>query len=463
MILMGRLFWKIFLWFWLAMFLTIVGVVLGMALFLSTTEDAHLMSPLARVASTQAMAVAAVLEHGGESPTRLLLEEMAAISPIEILVIDDQGRELLGRSVPNSAVWQSANSMGAEAALVPRGPFNTISPRIVDSLEGNRYWIQESAPAASFRFGGPFKRNPRQLFSRLAIAGLVSGVFCFWLAWYLARPVRRLRMAVRRFSEGDLEVRVTEAIGRRRDEIADLGRDFDHMAGRVQALLSSQRQLLNDVSHELRSPLARLQVALGLARKKTGERAERELDRIEREADRLNDLVREILTLARLQAGEAESLKDHVNIADLLESIVDDAEFEAASRNRHVRFTSEISPTLRADGELLLRALENVVRNAVRYTAESTTVEVVLRASEEREGWIDISVCDFGPGVPGEQLSAMFEPFVRTADARERGSGSHGLGLAIAKHAIVLHGGTVSAINRKDTGLCVEIKLPLPA
>ncbi|MEN8179564.1 MAG: ATP-binding protein [Pseudomonadota bacterium] len=444
---MGRLFWKIFLWFWLAMILMIVGVTWGTARFLSTTENGHIMDPLTKVASFQVTAVAAVLEYGGESAARSLLEEIAATSPFEILIIDDQGQDIRGRSVQEAALSTPRSS----------------TAQSVDSLEGNRFRVQVNSPIATRRFGGPFKRDPRQVLSRLALLGLVSSLFCLWLAWYLAKPIRRLREATRHLSEGDLEVRVTETIGKRRDEIADLGRDFDYMAGRLQALLLSQRQLLSDVSHELRSPLARLQVALGLARKKANESAERELDRIEREADHLDDLIGEILALAQLQAREIESLEDHIDIAQLIQSIVDDAEYEAASRNRHVHFTGDITPMLRADGELLLRALENVVRNAVRYTAKSTTVKVLLQAAEERDGWITITVCDFGPGVPEEQLSTMFEPFVRTTAARDRGRGGHGLGLAIAKRAISLHGGVVSATNRKDGGLCVGIELPLSA
>ncbi|MEN8132033.1 MAG: ATP-binding protein [Pseudomonadota bacterium] len=458
---MGRLFWKIFLWFWLAMFLMILGITLVMSRFLQTREGGYPMRPPAMVAASQVMAVAAVLEHGGESATRSLLEELSAISPVEVLVFDDQGRELLGRSVANPGVWQAESPMGAEPRLVPRERFSANSAQLVDSREGNRYRVQAEFPAVAFGLAASFKRNSRLLFSRLGMAALVSGLVCFWLAWYLAGPVRRLREATRRFSEGELDVRVTKAIGKRRDEIADLGRDFDHMAGRLQALISSQRQLLNDVSHELRSPLARLQVAVGLARKKAGERAARELDRIEREVERLDDLVGEVLALARLEVRNTEVLEDDVNIADLLSAIVDDAEFEAANRNRYVHFTTEISPILKANAELLHRAVENVVRNAVRYTAESTTVQVTLHVAEAREGWIDISVCDSGPGVPEKQLSTLFEPFVRTTGARDRGSGGYGLGLAIAKRAIGLHGGTVSATNRKDNGLCVEIALPL--
>jgi two-component system sensor histidine kinase CpxA len=307
----------------------------------------------------------------------------------------------------------------------------------------------------------PFHRDPWLFSIRLGIAILLSGLVCFWLAWYLARPVRYLSEATHRLSGGELGVRVGKTMGRRRDEIADLGRDFDRMAERLQSLILTQKQLLSDVSHELRSPLARLQVALGLARKKIGKHAEKDLDRIEQEANRLDNLVGQVLTLARLEVLEPDVLEDYVDMTELLKTIIEAVEFEVVDSNRHVHLTSKTSCIVKANAELLRRALENIIHNAVHYTEEKTIVEVSIQDSIDQKGWIDISVCDHGTGIPEEKLPLLFEPFVRLSEARERSSGGYGLGLAIAERAIRMHGGFVSASNRDSGGLCVLVQLPL--
>ena len=469
---MGRLFWKIFLWFWLAMVLMTLGIAWGMAQFFQDESDRPSRRS-ARLAAPQVLAVASVLQHNGESAAKRLLQELIPQSSIQILVVDDQGEELLGRSLPKVLGSEPRDQARLAPSVSPPERFGVVTDRMVDSLGGRRYRIVADFSAvhrASPRLHRvvPFgllrplgHRDPWVFFLRLSIAVFVSGLVCFWLAWYLAGPVRHLRKASRRLSEGDLDVRVTKAMGRRRDEIADLGRDFDRMAERLQALISAQQQLLSDVSHELRSPLARLQVALGLARKKAGEQAVVELDRIEREADRLDNLVGQVLTLARLEAGVMDAQEDYVDIAVLLEEITQDAEFEVADRQRLIHLSCEASRTLKVNAELLRRALENVIRNAVNYTAEETQVEVTLRDSLEEKGCIAISICDRGPGVPDEQLSTLFEPFVRVAKSRGRDSGGYGLGLAIDKRAILLHGGHILAQNRSDRGLCVSIQLPV--
>ncbi|MGA7801157.1 MAG: ATP-binding protein, partial [Gammaproteobacteria bacterium] len=274
-------------------------------------------------------------------------------------------------------------------------------------------------------------------------------------AWYLTGPLRHLGVATRRLAAGDLGARVTPALGRRRDEIADLGHDFDRMAERLEALVAAQNRLLSDVSHELRSPLARLRVAVELARQQPAE-TPKALDRIEREAGRLDTLVGQVLTLSRLEAGVDRSLEDYLDVAELLEEIVADADFEARARGRHVTLSVTGEAVVRARGELLHRALENVLRNGVRHTPEGSTVEVCMEAAQDT---VAVSVCDRGPGVPEHYLGALFDPFVR-ADGGDDGRG-YGLGLAIARRAIEVHGGTIAACLRKGGGLCVDISLPV--
>lgn len=274
------------------------------------------------------------------------------------------------------------------------------------------------------------------------------------LAMNLAAPLRRLRDAVERFGRGDLFVRTRS---RRRDEIGALARSFDEMAGRIETLLSAERRLLQDISHELRSPLARLGFAVALAR--TGDDRGAALDRIQRDVDRLSALVGELLELTRAEGDPAARERAAVRLDDLLRMIADDAAIEAHAKGCRIMLNAPIACTVRGDGELLRRALENVLRNAVRHTPEGTSVDVDLSAGGSSA---DVTIRDCGPGVPDAALTAVFEPFFRVDDARSPSSGGLGLGLAIARRAVALHDGTIVARNA-DPGLCVTVSLPLSA
>jgi two-component system sensor histidine kinase CpxA len=240
-------------------------------------------------------------------------------------------------------------------------------------------------------------------------------------------------------------------------------RDFDTMAERLENLVKAQSRLLNDISHELRSPLARLNVALGLARQRTGAESAAMLERIELEAGRLNELIGRLLTLARLEDGEQHVSSRLVALDEIVVGVAEDAEFEAQARHRHVR--SEVREgtwTVRGDASLLHSAIENVLRNAIRYTREGTTVNIVLEKDENpRSFQAVIRVTDCGSGVPADALEKLFQPFYRLDDARGRQTGGVGLGLAITERAVRFHGGRVVASNRAEGGLMVEIHLPL--
>jgi two-component system OmpR family sensor kinase len=249
-------------------------------------------------------------------------------------------------------------------------------------------------------------------------------------------------------------------IGRRRDDVADLGRDFDRMAQQLQALIAAQRALLHDVSHELRSPLARLQAAIGLARQSPG-KTEASLERIEREAERVDELVGELLTLSRLEARigqEARQREQDVDVVDLVAAVVADAEFEAQATGRGVTLSGADELIADVEPELLHRAFENIIRNAVRLTREGTTVEVEVEA-DAADGF-RVRVADRGPGVPETERERIFEPFHRVSSG-ESGAG-FGLGLAIARRAIEAHGGSVRVSDREGGGLVVEIVIPPP-
>jgi two-component system sensor histidine kinase CpxA len=240
-------------------------------------------------------------------------------------------------------------------------------------------------------------------------------------------------------------------------------RDFDRMAERIEGLVDSQSRLLKDVSHELRSPLARLSVALGLARQRATPEIEGSLNRIELEADRLNQLIQRLLTISRLESGADGLRKSSLSLRELVEQVAHDAEYESPGRGCRVLADADDEFLVEADPDLLRSAIENVVRNATRYTAEGTTVDVRLERQgkgQGEEGEIVVRVIDSGPGVPSEALPKIFEPFYRLDDARNRQTGGAGLGLSIADRAIRLHGGQLRASNRKEGGLEVEIRIP---
>jgi two-component system sensor histidine kinase CpxA len=248
----------------------------------------------------------------------------------------------------------------------------------------------------------------------------------------------------------------------RKDEVADLGRDVDRMAERTESLVGAHQRLIRDVSHELRSPLARLNVALELARQSAGAAHSAPFDRIERESDRLNELIGQLLMLTKLESDSGTIKRADIDIAALILEVAQDVDFEARSNDRRVLTAASEPMFLSGNKELLRQALENLVRNAARYTATGTAVEISLRKKDSGgRGWAHIEVRDQGPGVPESALYDIFRPFYRVNDARERQSGGTGVGLAISDRAVRLHGGSLRAFNAPGAGLIMEMELPL--
>jgi signal transduction histidine kinase len=308
------------------------------------------------------------------------------------------------------------------------------------------------------------RRGPRGLFSSAqtplitaVTTLLVSTIVCFLLARYLSDPIRHLRAATRSIAAGDLGVRVSGLLGTRRDELALLALDFDVMAERLRGLLESHRTLLRDVSHELRSPLARLQIALGLARRPQAN-LEQEFDRIERETGRLDELIGEILSLSRLDDPAHTLLAERVNLEELLETLLDNTRVEAEPRAITIHASTSAGLSVEGDRELLFRAIENVLRNALSFSPDGAAVQLSANA---QAGQAVVRISDQGPGVPPAALERIFEPFFCVAKARDRDSGGYGIGLAITARVAALHGGSVRARNIPDGGLEVEILLPL--
>jgi len=290
----------------------------------------------------------------------------------------------------------------------------------------------------------------------IAAATAASLLFAVLLAWYFSRPIRALRQAFDAAASGDLAPRFANDNGKVGDELNDLGRDFDRMTARLRSLIDGQTRLLHDVSHELRSPLARLQAAIGLAHQQP-EKWSASMERIERESVRMDKLVGELLTLARLEAGAIKASQEEISMADLLDQIADDAHYEAASQHRSVLLEGETDVQVIGQPDLLGRAIENVVRNAIKHSPEGGEVQLQARALPESKQLL-IRVLDRGPGVSPADLDTIFQPFFRSSNA---GTEGHGLGLAIAQHVIEAHGGSIKASNRAGGGLCVEMILPV--
>lgn len=461
---MKSLFLKIFLSFWAALALSLV---LAILVTIALRPARHGIE--SQGLQTLAEAVNAY-QSGGEHAAHAYLEEVWHTQHMRAFAFDPSGHELAGRPVPP---WIEDVRQG----MPPRGgPMHHRSwidkllpdriTRLALTLDGKRYTLVLESPPGDRGFFGAHDIPGLGI----TIAVISSGLICYLLAWSMTSPVTRLRKAAQSLAAGDLSARTGAPISGGRDELTELMRDFDRMADRIEGLVESQSRLLKDVSHELRSPLARLSVALGLARQRATPEIENSLNRIELEADRLNQLIQRLLTISRLESGTDGLHKATFSLRELVEQVAHDAEFEASARGCHVTSSADGTDkedefVVEADPDLLRSAIENVVRNATRYTAEGTTVEVRLERQpsangKEKEGEIIVRVRDSGPGVPAEALPKIFEPFYRLDDARNRQTGGAGLGLSIADRAIRLHDGQLRASNREEGGLEVEIRIP---
>ena len=449
------LYLKIFIWFWVAMIIINVAT---FAIFALTrpTPIRRSWRDLTQV-GPNAQRAAEIYEQSGAGALTTVLQSTEKASGVSATFFDESGKELSGRTpLPGTQelLTRAAESREIEFNFAGR---DTLVARPIVSSKGQRYTYVAHIPRPTFQSG------LQPLFFRLLVILVIGGIFCFWLARYLTTPLLKLRTTTNELAEGNLGARVADKLTKRRDEIGQLGRDFNGMAERLESMVKAQQRLLGDISHELRSPLARLGVALGLARQRSGAEANGALDRIERESDSLNEMISQLLTLTRLESGTDGRKRAEVDLAALVRDVAEDADFEARSVNRSVQVVWTERCTINGVEELLRSAVENVVRNAVRFTPEGTAVEVALqRQNGAGDQFAVISVRDRGKGVPDDALERIFRPFYRAEDARDRQSGGGtGLGLAITERAVRMHGGSVAATNAKDGGLSVEMRLKL--
>lgn len=413
----GRLFWKLFAAFSLA---TAASFLVGIGYVHWTAPASSLDTP----ALDKPVRVYALIQQSGPDAVRSLLAQDERDGGLSLSTKD--GRWIAG-----------ARDISEDAP-----------PLLVTAPDGVTYRLK-------------FRGHQFVAFDRIApiVAGLlVSLVVSGVVAWYLARPLTYLTRGFRDVAAGNLATRLHPLVGRRRDEIADLTLEFDSMTAQLENVIATQERLLHDISHELRSPLARLEVAIGLLRQSPGD-AMAMVVRVEHEAKRLDHLIGELLTLARLKSGSTDLKPSHIDVIDLLTAIIDDASFEAAAKHCEVRYTPASSFVIMAEGETLYRAYENIIRNAVKYAPPGTAIDVEALV---RDGELIVKVTDRGTGVPADMLTAIFEPFKRGDNASEAGITGFGLGLAIADHAIRRHGGTIEARPGPEGGLSVLVSLPQP-
>ena len=449
-----NLFLKIFLWF-----LAAIALMVGMVVFLNwTVQTEPVVGRWRNSVTTQMTIYAATAEQFQNNEGEIALNEFlsrirnaGAVS--EVSVIGRDGTVRFG------TVSDAENYRGLAAKAFETGE-TEIESLPLSAIAGKRYTLKDGSnlvlalrwekPQMTPFFGEPPLRYLR--FGGLILAALL---LCWALARYMSSPIGKIRRATQKLADGELQTRVADEVGKRGDELSLLAKDFDMMAGRIESLITSQQRLSRDVSHELRSPLARMSVALEIAKQKSNAETAPMLTRIEMESRRLNEMISSILTLSKLETGSRDFDKFEVNLTDVVEDIAADADFEAKANGKSVSVIEVQKCRVMGSETLLQSAIENVLRNAVRYTKEGTSVEISLR---NVGGKAIVLISDHGGGVPDNELDNLFRPFYRIGEARERATGGIGLGLAIAEQAVRAHKGTIKAENSAD-GLVVEIVL----
>jgi signal transduction histidine kinase len=423
------LFGKILLWFLATALIDFFG-----AVFISALDLNPWQSPFRRLMDIQERTARTAWETGGSAALADFERRFRASSDISAVLTDSRGRDLLtGKDY----------SASLQTSHFPMFLFHQRNGIIPHRSSDGKYEFILILPAS--RFGSWFI-SPQSVYG-LAVITLL----CYLLALNLTSPLRKLQKTLERFGQGDLSARTGS---KRRDELGQLSRTFDRMAGRIQTLLAAERRLLLDISHELRSPLARLGVVVELAR--NSEDVEGSLNRIQKEADRLNDLVGQLLQVTRAEGDRDKMARDSVRLDELVETLVEECAIEAQARSCELQLTDTRQITVTGDPELLRRAIENIIRNAIRYSPPGSPVDIALN---DTPAVARITVRDYGPGVPPESLGRIFDPFYRVDPDRSRTGGGVGLGLAIARRAVELHDGSLRASNATP-GLLVEIEIP---
>jgi two-component system OmpR family sensor kinase len=462
---MHSLFVRIFVLFWIAMALIVAG---SIAITFAVAAREY-ESPEMQRRPNLSIEASEVLGAGGITALKKWLStNKNDFGDHDLFIIGPDGKDILGRRLSEGAA-RRLEFLNRDTALGlgprPRGapaPNNFRPPRFVPQIVGD--------DGATYTILW-FPRRP-SVFGALTLPGISVAILCialvvsafasWWLAQHLSAPIRRIQagaraLAAEKFDLRVADVRVSAGLEGRRDELAVLARDFDAMADQLRANRVAITQLLRDISHELRSPLARMRVAVALARQPAADLS-RQMERLEREIERLDGLISQVLKLARLHGNDAPFAREALDLGEVIEDVVRDANFEGAVKSCRVVFHGAAQTSLLGNRELLSSAIENVLRNAVRYSPDGSTVDVSIEPSPPSN--VAILVRDHGPGVPAADLERIFEPFYRVAESRDRDSGGEGIGLAITSQVMKTHGGSAHAINHAGGGLEVRLTVP---
>jgi two-component system, OmpR family, sensor kinase len=454
---MHSLFLRIFMLFWIAMAL-IVGGSIAITFTIAAREYE---APEFQRRPSVAIQASEVLARGGTGALKSWLDSNKnSIPDRDLYIVGPEGSDILGRRLSETAAHrlQFVNRdefVNRDGNLRP----SRAAPQIVGA-DGSAYTVL-LVPRRPSIFGA--LSLPGISLTILCIALMVSAITSWWLAQHLSAPIRRIQEGARALASESLDAgarpgyRVSAGLEGRKDELAVLARDFDAMADKLRANRGAITQLLRDISHELRSPLARMRVALGLARQPPADLA-LQLDRLEREIERLDSLISQVLKLARLHGTDAVFARETFDLDDVIEEVVRDANFEGAVKNCKVRLDGAARVAVNGNRDLLRSAVENVLRNAVRYSPLDARVDVTVMRTDSD---VLILIRDHGPGVPAGDLERIFEPFYRVAESRDRDSGGEGIGLAITAQVMKAHGGWARANNVQGGGF--EVRLNLPA
>jgi two-component system sensor histidine kinase CpxA len=449
---MRSLYWKIFLSFWLTTSL----VILSTALLTGKLAKQASIPVRERIfINSYANAAVATYESGHHKALNHWLSHLEITKHMKFFLIDTKGDILGAHEVPKAVLKIKKQFIHGS---LPEGIFksdNLIVSHEIFTPSQNTYRLiavlnTPIAHLTEIPYAG--------LAIRVISTIIISGIICYFLSIYLTKPLTKLRLAASAIGKGKLETRVK--LTKRKDEIAALSNEFDNMAEKLQAMVVAKERLLQDISHELRSPLARLQVAIELAKNTlpASHKANAEFNRMTLEIERLNGLIEEILSLAKLRSAIHQREIQPTNLTSLIQQITHDANYELANQPLKVIFRRTTPLITKVDRSLIHRAIENIIRNAIHYSYQHGLIQIQLRQFEKH---IYISIFDNGPGIPKEELDKIFSPFYRVDTSREKKTGGYGLGLAIAKQSIRLHNGKIIAFNRRKGGLGIIIILPL--
>lgn len=441
------LYAKIFAWFWLTL---TVGSLVVIALAFTTGTQLLGRRWMRLTQDMYARSAVDFYRTGGRASLEQYLVTLRQGSGLEACLLDADAHTALGGLMPQHVDRVLSTTLRTGQSTYRLGLIWSAASRVLDAGH-TYYFVIEVRPLHGFLDGRTFSYP---LLGRLALVMLVAGAFSFLLARHIVAPVRAMQRAALDLAAGNLNSRVLPAIGPRNDELADTARAFDQMAARIQMLIQRRQEMLADISHELRSPLTRISVSLELLR-----RGETDVvDKMEEDLEQMNAMIGQILLLTRLDLQPEQRSFAPVDLVPIVRSIAADAEFEIQHDSKHVQLHAPAACIVHGDANLLRSCIENIVRNAVHYTARETTVEI--RIDCDPHGASEVFVEDRGPGVPEHAIPFLFDPFFRVSESRDLREGGTGLGLSISQRIAEFHHGSIHAQNRAGGGLSVRLSLP---